>query len=192
MAEPTAHPPTRVPAPHDAPPRRVLVAYATRHGSTREVAETIATTLQEHGERVDLRAAADCHDLSAYRAIVLGGALYMGRWHRDARTFLRRHSPTLQTRPIAIFAMGPQSMDERSVRGARRQLDNALRRFRDLDPMAVTIFGGVIDPADLRFPFNRMKASDARDWDTIRAWATELTSRLAASNAPTADGPEPG
>jgi menaquinone-dependent protoporphyrinogen oxidase len=158
----------------------VLVAYATKHGSTREVAETIATTLQEHGERVDLHAAADCHDLSEYRAVVLGGALYMGRWHPDARAFLRRHAVALETRPIAIFAMGPQKMDERSVRGARRQLDNALRRSRDLDPLTVTIFGGVIDPAKLRFPFNRMKASDARDWDAIRSWAQELASSLVA------------
>jgi menaquinone-dependent protoporphyrinogen oxidase len=178
MAEPTPRPPTAAAATHHGPRRRVLVAYATRHGSTREVAETIATTLQEHGERVDLRAAADCRDLSEYRAVVLGGALYMGRWHRDARAFLRRHAAALETRPLAIFAMGPQKLDERSVRGARQQLDNALRRFRDIDPVAVAIFGGVIDPAELRFPFNRMKASDARDWDAIRGWAGELGTQV--------------
>jgi menaquinone-dependent protoporphyrinogen oxidase len=161
----------------------VLVAYATKHGSTREVAETIATTLQEQGARVDLRAAGDCRDLGEYRAVVLGGSLYMGRWHRDARAFLRRHATALETRPIAIFAMGPQKMDERSVRGARRQLDNTLRRFRDLDPIAVTIFGGVIDPSKLRFPFNRMKSGDARDWDAIRGWAAALTPRLSSDGS---------
>jgi menaquinone-dependent protoporphyrinogen oxidase len=180
MAEPATHPPTPAAPAHHGPRRRVLVAYATRCGSTREVAETIATTLQEQGERVDLRAAADCRDLGEYRAVVLGGALYMGRWHRDARAFLRRHEAVLAARPIAIFALGPQSMDERSVRSARRQLDNALRRFRGLDPVAVTIFGGVIDPAKLRFPFNRMKPSDARDWDAIRAWATSDLGALEA------------
>jgi menaquinone-dependent protoporphyrinogen oxidase len=190
MAEPTTHSPTPTAATHHGPPRRVLVAYATKRGSTREVAETIATTLQEHGERVELRAAADCRDLSEYRAVVLGGALYMGRWHRDARAFLHRHATALETRPTAIFAMGPQKLDERSVRGARQQLDNALRRFRDLDPLAVTIFGGVIDPAKLGFPFNRMKAGDARDWDAIRAWATELASRLATPSLRANEGSE--
>lgn len=185
MADTALHSSMPVATTHHEPPRRLLVAYATKHGSTREVADEIATTLKEQGCRVDLRAAADCHDLSEYRAVVLGGALYMGRWHRDARAFLRRHATALETRPIAIFAMGPQKTDEKSVRSARQQLDNALRRFRDVDPLAVTIFGGVIDPTKLRFPFNRMKPSDARDWDAIRGWAAELTSRLGGPGVPT-------
>jgi menaquinone-dependent protoporphyrinogen oxidase len=184
MAEQAPHPPTPAAATHHGPARRVLVAYATKRGSTREVAEAIATTLKEQGCRVDLRAAADCRDLSEYRSVVLGGALYMGRWHRDARAFLKRHSTALETRPIAIFAMGPQKVDDKSMRSARQQLDNALKRSRGLDPVAITIFGGVIDPAKLRFPFNRMKPSDARDWDAIRTWAVDLATRLAGSGVP--------
>lgn len=184
MAETTLRPSAPAAATHRGPQGRVLVAYATKRGSTREVAEAIATTLQERGARADLRAAADCRELNEYRAVVLGGALYMGRWHRDARAFLKRHSTALETRPIAIFAMGPQKTDEKSVRSARQQLDNALKRFRDLDPVAIAIFGGVIDPAKLRFPFNRMKPSDARDWTAIRSWAVDLASRLVDPGVP--------
>jgi menaquinone-dependent protoporphyrinogen oxidase len=190
MAELTIDTPSRADA-RRGPARRILVAYATKRGSTREVARTITTTLQEQGNRVDLRAASDCNDLSAYRAVVLGGALYMGRWHTDARAFLKRHAIALDERPIAIFAMGPQRMDESSVRSARQQVDRALKQTPDVDPVDVTIFGGVIDPNKLRFPFNRMKPSDARDWDAIRAWAAKLASSLAASSVPTVDGPEP-
>jgi hypothetical protein len=49
-----------------------------------------------------------------------------------------------------------------------------VREFPELEPQTVAIFGGVIDPGELRWPFNRMKPSDARDWSAIRAWATEL------------------
>lgn len=157
---------------------RILVAYATKRGSTREVADEIATTLREQGLRVDTRAAADCSVLSEHRAVILGGALYMGRWHRDARAFLTRHAAALETRPIALFAMGPQRSDEKSLGDARKQLDASLKRLPDLDPVAVAIFGGVIDPSKLRFPLSRMKASDARDWDAIRAWTSELAARF--------------
>lgn len=157
---------------------RVLVAYATKHGSTREVAEAIATTLKEQGLRVDLQPADACRALDGYRAVVLGGALYMGRWHKDARQFLVRHRDALATTPFAVFAMGPKDLEPPSIASARQQLDIALKQAPEPGPIAIAIFGGVIDPAQLRFPFNRMPASDARDWDAIRQWATDLATRL--------------
>jgi menaquinone-dependent protoporphyrinogen oxidase len=159
----------------------VLVAYASKHGSTREVADAIASTLRQHGLRVDMHAAATCNGLDDYGAVVLGGALYMGRWHRDARRFLKRHRDTLSSRPLAVFAMGPKDLEPASIASARQQLDRALRQAPQ--PDAVAIFGGVIDPSELRFPFNRMPASDARDWDAIRAWARDLAPRLAPRGA---------
>ena len=57
---------------------------------------------------------------------------------------------------------------------ARKQLDHALEKTPELEPVAVAIFGGVVDPDKLRFPFSHMPASDARDWDAIRAWADEV------------------
>src|SRR4051812_47041543 len=84
-----------------------LIAYASRHGSTIEVAEAIAATLADAGHDVDLRPAASVKKLDGYDAAVLGGALYTGRWHRDARQFLARHRAELARTPIAVFAMGP-------------------------------------------------------------------------------------
>lgn len=57
---------------------------------------------------------------------------------------------------------------------ARTQLDKALSKTRELEPRSVAVFGGVIDPSKLRFPLNRLPASDARDWDAIDAWVEEL------------------
>jgi menaquinone-dependent protoporphyrinogen oxidase len=156
----------------------VLVAYATKNGSTAEVAEVIATTLKERGLRVDLHPAHACQSLDGYRAVVLGGALYTGRWHKDARRFLRLHREALADMPFAVYAMGPKDLEASSIASSRKQLDAAVKRAPDPGPIAIQIFGGVIDPAKLHFPFNRMPASDARDWDTIRGWAEKLATQL--------------
>jgi menaquinone-dependent protoporphyrinogen oxidase len=154
-----------------------LVAYGTRHGSTREVAEAIAATLRERGLAVDVRPAGEVGALDGYDAVILGGALYAARWHADARRLLRR--PELATRPVAVFALGPRTLSEDDVAGSRAQLDRILARVPAVAPVSVAIFGGVVDPAKLRFPFSRMPASDARDWDAIRAWAASVAATLA-------------
>lgn len=158
--------------------RRVLVAYATKRGSTREVAEAVSEVLRDGELEVDCRPAAEIDDLTGYSAVVLGGALYMGRWHRDARRFLARHQETLATLPIAVFAMGPGTLEAHDVATSRKQLDRALAAVPEIEPVAVTIFGGVVDPVKLRFPFNRMRAMDARDWDAIDDWARTIAAEL--------------
>jgi menaquinone-dependent protoporphyrinogen oxidase len=110
---------------------------------------------------------------------VLGGALYMGRWHTDARRFLKRHREVLADLPVAVFALGPLALKERDVVGSRKQLDRALAKVPEVDPFSVAVFGGVVDPTKLRFPFSRMPRSDARDWDAIAAWAGEIAEQLA-------------
>jgi len=152
----------------------ILIVYATKHGSTREVAATVADELAVQGFETELRPAADVDDLSAYEGVVLGTALYMGRLHRDARRFLKRHEPTLSTLPIAVFAMGPQTMERSQVRSSRQQLDRALAKTPKVRPVDTAIFGGVVEPSELHFPFNKMVQSDARDWDEIANWAHEV------------------
>jgi len=153
---------------------RILVAYATKHGSTIEVAEAIATALRDREHEVDLAPAADVRALDGYRAVVLGGALYMGRLHQDAAGFLKRHRHALHEIPLAVFAMGPKTMAAADVAASRKQLDHALAAVPELKPAAVAIFGGVVDPSKLRFPFKRIPASDARDWDAIGAWGHDV------------------
>jgi menaquinone-dependent protoporphyrinogen oxidase len=157
----------------------VLVGYATKHGSTTEVAEAIAAALREDDHVLDVRAAADVRELDDYTAVVLGGALYMGHLHQDAVGFLKRHRHALEEMPLAVFAMGPKTIAEADVAASRKQLDHALRAVPELTPVAVAIFGGVVDPSKLRFPFKRMPASDARDWDAIGAWSRNVSALVA-------------
>jgi len=71
-------------------PTSVLVAYATRYGSTQEVAEVVAGTLRERGLEVDIQPMRKVQTLAGFRAVVLGAPLYMFRWHKDALRFLSR------------------------------------------------------------------------------------------------------
>jgi menaquinone-dependent protoporphyrinogen oxidase len=156
----------------------ILVAFATKHGSTQEVAEAVVEELNSQGLEVELRTLDEVKDLDGYGSVVLGAPLYMGRWHQDARRFLKRRRGELAELPVAVFALGPLKNTEAEIRGAREQLDKALHAVPELRPATVAVFGGVIDPAKLSFPFNHMPAGDARDWDAIRAWARSLPAEL--------------
>jgi menaquinone-dependent protoporphyrinogen oxidase len=156
----------------------VLIAYASKHGSTAEVAHAIAAELAVTGVTADVLEADDADDVSRYCAVVVGAPLYTGRWHRDALRFLRRKGATLQGMPVAVFALGPIKDEAAQFEGSRAQLDRALARLDWLDPVGVEVFGGAIDPAKLHFPFSHMPAADIRDWKAIRAWARTLPALL--------------
>jgi menaquinone-dependent protoporphyrinogen oxidase len=158
----------------------ILVAYASKHGSTREVAEAIAAKLRQEQLEVEIQPAAAVGDAARYEGVVLGGALYFGRWHADALRFLKRNRKALKAVPIAVFGMGPLTTADKDMDGAQRQLERALARVPGIEPVSTAAFGGVVDPAKLRFPFSAMPASDARDWDAIDAWAESVAGAFAA------------
>lgn len=164
----------------------VLLAYASTHGSTREVAEEIAAVLREQGLAVDLQPARNVRTLDGYSAVVLGAPLYMFHLHKDALHFLSQHKDALTGGlPIAIFAGGPfDTNDENAWSEVRKQLDQELAKFPWLQPVAVELIGGRFDPSRLRFPWNlipalrQMPPSDLRDWAAIRRWASTLVVQL--------------
>jgi len=163
----------------DSSSRRVLVAFASRHGSTEEVARVIAEVLRERGLSVDVRSATAVDGIADYEAVVIGGALYTARWHREARRLMHRERTALARVPVAVFAMGPRTLGDEDVSQSRRELDVALAEVPEVEPVSIAVFGGVVDPAKLHFPLNHMPAVDARDWDAIHGWAAALADRLA-------------
>lgn len=168
---------------------RVLVAYASRYGSTQEVAGAIADTLRENGLVVDLKPVQEIKNLEEYTAVVLGAPLYLLRWHKKARSFLSRHREALTKLPVAVFALGPLSNEEEGWKEVCAQLEKELAKFPWFTPAAIEIFGGKFDPERLRFsdriitslpasPLHNMPASDVRNWTAIRAWANNLATQL--------------
>ena len=169
----------------------VLVAYATRYGSTKEVAEAVAKALRERGLAVDVRPAAEVSDLSEYRAVVLGTALYIGHWLKDTDKFLAIHRDALAKLPVAVFALGPTlgKPDDADWKACRENLDKEVAKTPWLAPVAVELFGGKYDPTRLSFlhkfltiipasPLHNLPASDVRDWEVIRAWTEDLPAKL--------------
>ncbi len=160
--------------------RTILLAYATRYGSTQQVAETIADTLRKVGLEVDIQPMQEVRKLDKYDAIVLGAAIYNARWHPDAHQFLSQHQEALRQLPVAIFALGPLSTSNAAMRNSRRQLDKELQQYPWLKPVAVEIFAGKYDPTKpgLGFFERFVPASDHRNWDAIHAWANSLPAQL--------------
>ena len=170
----------------------VLVAYASKYGSTQEVGEAIAETLRGCGLEANCQDVREVRSLDPYGAVILGAPLFIGSWYKPALQFLSRQRAALAGRPVAIFALGPLSREEKEVQGARQQLDKNLAKVSWLAPVAVALFAGKYDPATLRFPDNLLAmpapsplhgrpASDERDWDTIRAWAAGVAGQLGAT-----------
>jgi menaquinone-dependent protoporphyrinogen oxidase len=157
---------------------RVLIAYGSKHGSTAETADHVAGMMRERGLEADISEAAAIRTLDGYEAVIVAGSIYTGRWHPDSRAFIKRYADELRGRRVAIFAMGPKTSEPGDLAAARKQLDSALERLPDVGADPIAIFGGVIDPAKLHFPFSRMPASDARDWAAIEHFADQFAARL--------------
>jgi menaquinone-dependent protoporphyrinogen oxidase len=155
---------------------RVLIAYGSKHGSTAETADAIGGMLRERGLEVDVSEAGPVKSLEGYDRVVLGGSIYMGRWHPDARDFVKRFADDLSSIPVAIFAMGPKTSEPGDLADARKQLDANLGKLPPVGANPIAIFGGVINPAKLHFPFSRMPATDARDWQQIEEFADAVYS----------------
>ena len=159
--------------------KKILLAYASRYGSTQEVAETITATLREAGFEVDIQPMDEVNALDQYDAVVVGAAIYNARWHPDAHKFLSQHQETLTQLPVAIFALGPLSTSDAAMQRSRHQLEKELEKYPWLKPVAVVMFVGKMDPTKLGF-FERIMstASDHMDWEAIRTWANELPTQL--------------
>lgn len=166
-----------------------LVTYATRYGSTHEVAEAIAATLKKSDVAVEIQPMQEVRSLEGYHAVVMGAPIFIGKWHKEAHRFLARHQESLTQRPLALFALGPTSRDAQEMEGARAQLDRDLEKYPWLKPAAQAMFVGKYDPAALRFPDNllailpasplhTMPARDERDWEAIRAWALSIADMM--------------
>ena len=160
--------------------KSALLAYASRFGSTQEVAEVIAAVLRETGLKVDLQPMAEVRTLADYHAVVVGAAIYNAKWNVVAHQFVSQYQEALTQLPVAIFTLGPLSASEAAKRNSRRQLDNELTKYPWLKPVAVEIFAGKYDPSKPGMGFfdRFVPARDIRNWDAIRAWANALSAQL--------------
>ena len=171
---------------------KILITYASRTGSTAEIAEAIGKTLREDNAQVDISCMQDVIDLSPYRAVVVGSAIRKSKWLPEAMQFVRTHQETLRHKPLAMFsvcitlAMSNSEQYRAAVAGWTAPVRALIR------PLSEGLFAGRLDFEKLPFSLDTLKLratvaagifprGDRRDWNAIRAWAESLKPMLGVS-----------
>ncbi len=172
-------------------PPRVLVAYATRHDSTAEIAAAIADELAAAGCAATLGEAHSVESLAHVDAAVIGSALYLGRWDDGALDLLRRERATLAAIPTWLFSSGPVGVGSATARPERLPQPEDVAALAEEIGAHATTFGGRVDPADEGLEAQIMASAgltgDWRDFGRIRAWARAIAGDLLAGAAAVAD-----
>lgn len=169
---------------------RILVAFASRHGSTQEIAERVGQVLvevldeQDPDLRVDVLEVGGVLGCEDYDAVVVGSGIYLGHWLRPARRFLWSHAARLRQRPVWLFSSGPVGdTPEQAV-----ELGELGELFGARDHR---VFGGRLRVADLgiaeRTVLRAVHATDGdyRDWAEVTAWAGQIADELLGSRTAT-------
>lgn len=167
----------------------VLVAYASKAGSTAEIAHAISDKLRERQLIVDCRPVGTVAGLHGYDAVVLGSAVYFGRWRPEAMRFLRRHGTELAHLPFWTFSSGPvgQTRPQQELEpGAERRL------AEQLHARGHVVFGGRVESGAHGALWRRLieriprRDRDRRDWGEIRIWAAVIAAELVREPGPPA------
>jgi menaquinone-dependent protoporphyrinogen oxidase len=167
---------------------RVLVAYETAHGSTREIAEAMAETLRECGATADLQRCREVSDLEEYDAFVVGAPVWGGNWLKPARAFVARFEEQFAGRPVAYFHTSGAAGEPDQRNEIVRIMNERLPVYApSVEPVEIAAFGGLIDYDNYNFALKLLLKTvigreggptsgrhDMRDWDAIRAWAAAM------------------
>jgi menaquinone-dependent protoporphyrinogen oxidase len=165
--------------------KKILVTYASKCGSTGEVAIAIGKTLAQTGARVDVLPLRKVTNLSAYEAVFVGSAIRMAKWLPEATDFISENHAILQSVPVAYFTVCATMIEDTPARLAKAA--GFIEPVRTvLTPAAEGYFAGKVDPNSLSFiEDTALKAKgvpqgDFRDWDKITNWAQSTYKQICA------------
>lgn len=158
---------------------KILIAYATRAGSTREIAFEIGRVLAEQGKTVDVLCIKEVRSLNDYSGVILGSGIRVGGWMPEAVKFVETHQAELHQMPTAFFLVSlflhENTPEVRATVAA--YLDPVRKIF---EPAAIGLFAGKMDFKALTWPERQIAKmvkspeGDFRDWPQIRSWAADL------------------
>ena len=164
---------------------RVLVTYGSTRGGTEQLAAVVADDLRDEGFPVDLLAPRKVRALDEYGAVIVGGALYASRWHKEARRFVRRHARELRQRPTYFFSSGP--LDDSASQAPIPEVKGVHALMRRVNARDHVTFGGRLEPDAKGFPASAMakkKAGDWRDPAQVKAWVHGIAVQLGPGDGP--------
>jgi menaquinone-dependent protoporphyrinogen oxidase len=159
----------------------ILVAYGSKRGGTGGLAHMVADALREEGFSVEVAPARTVRAVGDYEAVVVGGALYAGRWHKDARRLVRRQVHDLRRRPVYLFSSGP--LDDSATRVDIPPVKGVKKLMGDIGARGHVTFGGRLAPDAKGFPASAMAKKNAGDWRDeghVHAWVHEIAQALRA------------
>lgn len=168
---------------------RVLVAVASRHGSTAEIARKIGEVLASAGIETDVRMPDDVESVATYDGVVLGSGVYAGRWLGAARAFVDREAAALASRPVWLFSSGPVGDPARPA-AEPVDVDAIRKRTNALDHR---VFNGKLDRQALGFGERAIVLAvhaaegDFRSWEAVTGWAAEIAATLRLRATATAE-----
>lgn len=163
----------------------VLVTYASKYGSTKQIAEHIVQILRQATLKTDLQPVDDIHNLADYTAVILGSAVYAGRWLNDAVYFLKNHEAELTHRDVWFFSSGPTGSGDPVALMKGWHFPTAQQPIADrIHPHDMALFHGAIDTERLNLAERLIirgvgaPVGDFRDWSMIEAWARGIAHTL--------------
>jgi len=168
---------------------KILVTYASRTGSTAEVAAAISATLTKQGASIDLFTVQEVNSVQPYSAVVAGSAIQNRQWLPEAMEFMQKHQKTLNQKPFAMYSLC-MTLAMRNGEKYRPQVSEWLIPVRSLvTPISEGIFAGILDinkipnfgdrlKFRLSVAFGVWSVGDHRDWDAIHSWTDDLSIKL--------------
>ena len=159
---------------------KVLIAYGSKRGGTAGLAAMIGDALAAAGLQTTVAPARTVKHIDGFDAVVIAGALYAARWHRDARRSARRRATQLRERPVWLVSSGP--LDDSAAAGEIPPVKQVAAVLSTLGARGHVTFGGCLEPDARGFPASAMaktKAGDWRDPAHVRRWATAIADELA-------------
>ncbi len=166
---------------------KLLVTYASKYGSTAEIAEVIGEELHKRHYEVEVKSVDDVDSLIGYDVFVIGSAVYAGGWMKSATRFLYSNQDVLASHPVWLFSSGPTGQgDPNEIMDGWTFPEDLKAVLEKVEPKDVILFHGKIDPDRLssteRMIIKSVKATvgDYRDWLVVRGWARRIDLDLKA------------
>jgi len=164
---------------------RILVAYASKHGSTIEIAQKIGEVLTEAGLQVNVLPVEKVTDVTPFDAVVLGSAVYAGSWRKEAVTFLEEYKTLLAKVPVWLFSSGPMGKGDPVTLVQGWHFPSAQQSIADrIHARDIALFHGAIDMKKLNYVERQIvkefqpDVGDFRDWEAITNWAISIAVSL--------------